>query len=412
MDSPIQMPLLPTQRRLLRAVRGGQYKLLIWIGAIRSGKGVGTAVAMIDAAVRACRDGVDFVNNNYIVAGATQSSFVRNNEAYLQAAAERWGLGWQMKGSDKRGAHFELGPGVARFYLFGGDNARSFQMLRGLTARAAWLDEVTLLDELFAQTAMERCSFDESFTILTSNAGNPVHWVKTNYLDAGLPKTLSLASDFAENQYFSAEQRDWISQVNPFTANYRRAIGNEWTPDEGLVYPLPDHAIIRGHPNVPLRGTVVVDPGVGSTTAALLFARHTAGYVVIADEYYHLGDRYGRLTDDEHLDRILARGWQIERLIIDPAAAPFRQVCLRRGLTPQYAINDKERGIQVTLNTLYSGKLRIHEGCVNLQMEASALRWNPRETGTEVGPDHLCDTMRYGALDFFPTEYAMFFAGA
>ena len=405
-DSAIRLPLLPTQRRLLAAVRSGLYDVLIWVGSIRGGKGVGSAVAMIDAAVRACRAGVGVEQNNYILAGVTQSSFGSNNGAYLYEAAKRWGLDWRFRGSGGNlRSHYELGPGVARFYVAGAKEKTAYETIRGLTARAAWIDEATLIDEHFFQTTFERCSYGDSFIIATSNTGTPHSWLKTVWIDGAPDTTLSLGSDFYENSYYDDARRKRLLAMDPRSANYKRAILNMWVPEEGLVYPIESRSIVKTA-DVPPRGTIVVDPGVGSITAALLFAETGPGEWLALDEYYYDGDKLGRLTDEQHLSRILAKGWQPNRIVIDPSGAAFRQVCLARGLTPSYAKNELDIGVQITNNALYAGKLRIHERCQNLLSEAAGLYWNERLSMPEVGPDHALDCLRYGAHDKFPTSYA------
>ena len=401
-DSVIQ-DLLPTQRELLRAVRAGDHDLLIWIGAIRAGKGVGSAVALIDAAIRNAMNGADIRQNQFVVGGATQSSFLRNNEGYLFAAAQLAGLQWAYRGSAKGlGAHLELGPGIARFFVFGGENSRSFYPVRGLTLRGAWLDEVTLMDDLFFTTCIERFSFDDAFMIATSNAGSPLHWLKTDWIDNAPETTLNLQSSFDENRYYSDVRRERLRALDPNTPNYRRALLNEWAPDSGLIIPIPPDALTDEEYEP--RGDVYLDPGTAGTTAALLFVRRSYGWLV-ADEYYHIGDRQGRLTDEAHLDVLQSR-WRINRLVIDPAGASMRQAAAARGLAPRYANNEFEAGIQVVNNALHRGVVKIAPRCRELQMECASYKWNERERMPEVGPDHLADCLRYGAIDKFPTLYA------
>ena len=408
LDAPTGIQsLLPTQRKLLQAVQSGDYRLFIWVGSIRSGKGVGAAYSLVSQAVDARMRGVAFDDNTYIVAGHTQGSFINNNGAYLYQAARRYGLDCVFKkSSGGHTGHYELGPGWARFMLYGGGDQASYQSLRGLTARAAWIDEITLVDEMFFTTARERLSFDESFTICTSNSGTPAHWLFADYLDGEVDGVLSLETDFDENIYYSDKQREWLKGLNPNTANYRRAILNEWVPDEGLIIPIDEKSIVRGHVDVVLRGTVSIDPGVASVTAALIVVPYR-GKLLVAQNYYHRGDREGRLTDEQHLNAILGR-WRADRLIIDPSGAPMRALAMQKGYYAAEGKNDKELGWQVVNNALYAGELFVHESCKELLMEAAAYRFNPRETMPEVGADHLMDCLRYAAVDLFPAYAAQY----
>ena len=405
-NSGIEFPLNKTQRKLLKAVRAGDHDMYIWVGAIRQGKGVGSAIALVDAAIRVAEGGDGIDDNEWIVGGNTQTSFMRNNEGYLADCARMNGLRWRYTSNlDGRGPGFLLGGDVARMFLFGGDNAASFQKVRGITARGAWIDEATLVDEQFFQTAIERFSYDDAFMIATSNADNPLHWLKVNYMDSAPETTLALTSDFDENQYYSDVRRERLKALDPHTPNYKRAILNEWAADAGLIINIPDSALTTER--FPTRGTIVIDPGVGSTTAALLFVPREGDKWLVAAEYYHNADAEGyRLTEAEHLDRILHKWPNPDRMVIDPAGAPMRQVAMERGIPVSYAKNDFDVGVQVVNNVLHTGGIRVHEGCHTLRLECATYKWNERERQPEPGPDHLADCLRYGAVDKFPTAYA------
>lgn len=407
----IRFPLNPTQRQLLAAVRAGYHDQYIWIGPVRQGKGVGSAVAIIDAAIRTCEGGASIDDNQWILAGNTQTSFIRNNAGYLQDAARRNGLSWRYTSNlDGRGPGFLLGGDVARLFLFGGDNQASFQTVRGVTARGAWIDEATLVDDHFFETVIERFSFDDCFLIATSNADAPLHWLKVDYIDSAPDTTLVLLSDFDENQYYSDVRRERLRALDPHTPNYKRQINNEWAADAGLIINIPDKAL-TDEP-FPLRGDIVIDPGVGSTTAALLFVQRSYGWLVAA-EYYHNADSMGyRLTEAEHLERILHM-WTPNQIIIDPAGAPMRQAARNLGFSARFvkrADNDFDVGVQVVNNVLHSGELKVHNGCSTLMLECATYKWNERERQPEPGPDHLADCIRYGAMDKFPRAAARFIA--
>ena len=406
--------LLPRQREALRAVRGGKHDTIIWIAPIRQGKGVGGGVAMIDAAIRNAMNGANIRQNQFVLAGATQSSFLRNNEGYLYEAARMAGLDWRYRGSSKGlGAHMELGPDIARYFIFGGDNARSYQPVRGLTLRGAWVDEATLINEEFFQTIIDRFSYDDAFMLATSNAGQPLHWLKVNWID-NAPETTYIiqpgAEGFDENVYYSDVRRERLKALDPHTPHYKRHLRNEWAADAGLIIPIPDTAITDEGWTNEGNGTVVLDPGTAGTTAALLMLPTSYGWLVV-DEYYHIGDRDGRRTDEQHLDAIQVKFGEFQRLVIDPAGASMRASATNRALAPSLANNDFEMGIQVVNNVLYQGKLRVHERCRNLRMECATYRWNERERMPEVGPDHLADCLRYGAVDKFPNVASAYLKG-
>lgn len=391
--------LNPTQLECLRLLREGVANLIIWTGSVRSGKGVGTANAFIDLAVRNAAQGNG--NGQYIVAGATLGSFVSNNEPYLIDIAEQAGMTCNLVGGMR--SHFDLGPGLAKFFVFGGGTKRSHHAVRGLTAHSAWLDESTLHDRQFVETVIDRCSFDDSVVILTQNTDVPAHWIREEHIIEPGPKTRLLESSFYENKHYSDVRRADLLAQNPNTAHYKRTILNQWAGEEGLVYPIEDEYLVLE--DYKPAGRVYLDPGTASVCAALLWVRTKYGWLV-AEEYYWNSDRMGRRDDYDHLQDITRR-WNIEKLVVDPSGAHMCQAARKMGLHPFIARNDRKIGIQITNNVLHLKKLRIHRvNCPNLLSEAGSLKWNKRLNLPEAGPDHALDCLRYGAHDNFPTTHS------
>lgn len=403
--------LLPGQRKCLRLVMSQDWKRVIWFGSIRSGKGVGVANALMHLALRRWADGTGV--NQYAVAGATAGSFMRNNENYLMQAAEHIGSKLTPVGGPKPG--YILEPGIARFYLFGGGNTRSFHPVRGLDLDGAWIDEATLCDKQFVQTCEERLSYPQSQIILSTNTDAPSHFIKTEWIDEpaergdlrypAWEKTRIIATDFHENTYYPEEQRQHFLAQNPASTNYQRAIMNIWAGAEGLVYPIPTESVVDV--DTPLIGDVFIDPATAGRTAALLFVKRPQGGYIVADEYYHDGDKQGRLTDAEHWSRIKGK-WDIGNVWVDPAAANFRAVISRDDKTPRLANNAWLAGVQITNNALFGGDLTIHRRCANLISCCAGLQYNARGTNSLPGtPDDLPDCLRYGATNKFPRSTAI-----
>ena len=374
--------LLPGQRELLKR----DDKIVVWTGGIRAGKGVGAANRMVYCILH------NLIHDNgchrYIMAGQSVGSFVNNNEGYVADIAEQAGLVFSTHKNDYL---LTLGNRSAIINVYGGGNARSYHALRGLTAHSAWIDEATLCDQQFITTAIERCSYGDSQVILTTNADRPNHWIKTDFLDAG--KAYAMTSTFEENIHYSEERREELKALNPHTSNYKRAIQNIWAGDEGLVYIIPKTV----NEKAPLVGKCVIDPGTASVCAALLV--NDSGLIV--DEYYHQGDKFGRLTDRQHIDKI-RKTWQVTEWIVDPAGANMRAELAKLGFSTRAAKNDWEEGVQITNNALHADKLRVHERCTSLISEASSLAWNPSLNTPKPGPDHAVDCMRYAAMRLYP----------
>ena len=285
--------LNPSQRQLLDAVLDdARPRRIVWTGAVRSGKGVGTAYALVRMAVRRWRRREG--NCHFLLAGSTTGTFERNNEDYLAAAAEWKGLKLVRVAGRQPGYKLYAGTNpVGRFFTVGGDNRRSYQKVRGMTIDAAWIDEATLCDEQFIRTVEQRLTFPGSTMILTHNADKPAHWLKTDWVDNAGPETLLLWTDYEENKYLDDSVRAYFRSGNPNIASYQRAIGNLWAAAEGLVFDIPDRALVNYMAG--RTGEVFIDPGVGSICAALLAVRQPDSSVVIAAEYYHDAEKEGRV---------------------------------------------------------------------------------------------------------------------
>lgn len=387
------------QKTLLKTYfQDDEHDIITWIGAIRSGKGVGAAHTMMTGVLFNYAKYKEPLN--YILGGQTLGSFQRNNEMYLLDTAEQMGLGVRYVGDTK--PHYSVSYKeqlIARMYVFGGDNKRSYLPVRGVTAKDAWIDEVTLCDEMFVQTVLERCSFGDSKLILTSNADKPSHWLKADWIDQEMEGITTMESDFDENFHYSDTRRKRLKALNPDTANYKRAIGNEWVGAEGQIIPiLPEHIVSGTYAPT---GIVVMDPGTASITAATLWQSQPDRTYVVVDEYYHKGDEAGRLEDREHIKRIMTR-WNVLGVVCDPAGASMKAAWRKAGYTARNAKNDFEIGVQTTNNALYAGKIKISDTCKNLFREASGYVWRDTSETPVYTPDHLMDTLRYGAMQFFP----------
>ena len=248
--------LQPYQEEFVDLALSRRHRLLMWVGAIRSGKGVGAAKALIHRAV--CDAGLRAAITSISSPARRPVLFRSNNEAYLMGAAEALGLRLVIKGGTQPG--YDLGPGLARFYLYGGDNARSYSRLRGLTVDGGWIDEATLCEESFVRTAVQRCTFEGSQLILTTNTDTPDHWLNEWIQDETIgPQVCVRQSTFLDNQKYAEASRQFILSMNPNSADYRRAVLNEWAGNEGLVFPLPDSFWNEEDYGGPVE--VFIDPG-------------------------------------------------------------------------------------------------------------------------------------------------------
>lgn len=204
-------------------------KILVASGAKRAGKTYIMDIAFLKH-MRAYKDkGVSF-----ILGGATSATIRRNILNDLEDM-----LGMDIKLNKEQG--FELWGNM--IYCFGGSNADSWKAVRGFTAAGAFLNEGTTLHDTFVKEVISRCSYEGARIFIDTNPENPMHSVKTDYID----KSGQLLSDgrlnikafdftLYDNTFLPKDYVDSIEKATPSGMFYDRDIMGLWVAAEGIVY--------------------------------------------------------------------------------------------------------------------------------------------------------------------------------
>ena len=204
-------------------------KILVVSGAKRAGKTYIMDIAFLKH-MRAYKDkGVSF-----ILGGATSATIRRNILNDLEDM-----LGMDIKLNKEQG--FELWGNM--IYCFGGSNADSWKAVRGFTAAGAFLNEGTALHDTFVKEVISRCSYEGARIFIDTNPENPMHSVKTDYID----KSGQLLSDgrlnikafdftLYDNTFLPRDYVDSIEKATPSGMFYDRDIMGLWVAAEGIVY--------------------------------------------------------------------------------------------------------------------------------------------------------------------------------
>ena len=124
-------------------------------GAIRSGKTVAMALSFVMWAM------TNFENEQFIMAGKTVKSFQRNVLQPLKSILPGRGYSYSYHTSDGL-LRVYRGLKTNDFYVFGGKDEASQDLVQGMTAAGAYLDEVALMPESFVNQVTGRCSVDGS----------------------------------------------------------------------------------------------------------------------------------------------------------------------------------------------------------------------------------------------------------
>lgn len=371
-------------------------------GAIRSGKTLSMSLSFVMWAMSS------FNGQNFAMCGKTIGSFRRNVLFWLKLMLKS--RGYQV--TDHRADNLLL---VARgevensFYIFGGKDERSQDLIQGITLAGVFFDEVALMPESFANQATGRCSVEGSKFWFNCNPDGPYHWFKVNWIDKRADKHLlylhfTMEDNLSLSEKIKARYRGMYSGVF-----YKRYILGLWCMAEGLIYDMfdPERHVkeILSFCGKLIDGNryVSCDYGTQNATVFLLWNKGIDGVWYCIREYYYSGrDKGKQKTDSEYaddLDRWL-EGTKIRAVIVDPSAASFIAELRKRGYKVIKARNEVEDGIRVVGTKLNQDRIAVAASCENTIKEFASYIWD--EKAAERGEDkpvkqwdHAMDALRY-----------------
>lgn len=369
-------------------------------GAIRSGKTLSMSLSYVLWAMET------FSGQNFIMAGKTVGSFRRNVLFWLkQMLASR---GYKL--SEKRADNLLIvaKSGVENyFYIFGGKDERSQDLVQGITAAGAFFDEVALMPESFVNQATGRLSVTGSKMWFNCNPDSPRHWFKINWIDkAGEKRLLYLHFTMGDNLSLSEriKARYRSMYVGVF---FKRFIEGLWCVAEGLVYSMFDEEkhVKQEHMKGQKEWIVSIDYGTVNPFAAGLWAfdgRHAQKEY----EYYYDSKETGIRRDDEtHYQEIckLIGDRRVEFIIVDPSAASFIETINKHATyIAKGAVNDVLDGIRVQTTFLNKGIISYYKDCKSTIAEYGLYSWDMENAEDAVVKefDHALDSDRYLCYTF------------
>lgn len=385
----------PKQKKIL-AFPYSSYDALICDGAVRSGKTSIMMVSFIDWAMR------EFSGQRFGICGKTVDSATKNIVVpyiSMSYAKGRYTLRWRR--SDKL-LEVKRGTVTNWFEVFGGKDESSFMLIQGRTLAGVLLDEVALMPESFVNQALARCSVDGARLWFSCNPDNPNHWFYKNWIQRRKERN-ALYLHFAMTDNPSLSEKTLARYESMYSGVfYDRYILGKWVLAEGLIYPMfdEDRNVIKGDPSGPGRYYISIDYGTKNPTAMGLW-RVNGSEAVMEKEYYYDGRATQRpKTDEEYYQDLeeFVSGHKIERVIVDPSAASFKECIFRHGKFSVWDANNSVLdGIRLTATLLRTGRLKFHESCENTFREFGLYSWD--EKASEDKPikesDHEMDQVRY-----------------
>ncbi len=106
--------------------------------------------------------------------------------------------------------------------------------------------------------------------------------------------------------------------------------------------------------------------------------------------------------------KLLAEGYPIKRVIVDPSAVSFRETIRRHGKFAVWnAKNSVLDGIRLTGSLIQTGQLTFHDSCVNTFREFGLYAWDDEHQDEDrviKESDHAMDMMRYFVMTVMRRE--------
>ena len=388
----------PKQKRLLLwwcRQEDRKHDAVICDGAVRSGKTLCMGLSFLFWAM-ACFNGQGFA-----LCGKTIQS-VRRNLLREQLPVLRK-LGFECREQVSRNqVTIQLGGRENVFYLFGGKDEGSADLIQGLTLAGVLLDEVVLMPRSFVEQACARCSVEGAKLWFSCNPEGPEHWFYREWI-CRLRERNALYLHFTMEDNPSLSPRVRARYEAMFQGTFhRRFVLGQWVAAQGLVY---DFFCREDCPRPPEGEMecwcISCDYGTVNPASFGLWGLRQGVWYRVAEYYYDSRRNGSQKTDREYARELerLAGGRRIRQVVVDPSAASFIEVLRREGWNVVRAKNDVLSGIRVTAQLLRSGTLVICNSCPDAIREFGLYRWEEDAAQDRVRKqdDHAMDDIRYFA---------------
>lgn len=398
-------PFSKKQMQVLSWWRHPEHKkkeAIICDGSVRAGKTLVMSLSFVLWAM------TEFNDEQFGMAGKTIGSFRRNVIRTLKIIL--WGRGYKVH--DNRSENvltISKGGKTNHFFIFGGKDESSQDLVQGITLAGFFFDEAALMPQSFVNQATARCSVLGAKLWFNMNPEGPFHWFKVEWIDKAEEKN-------ALHIHFTMDDNPSLDEVtrNRYKRMYsgvffQRFILGLWVMSEGIIYDsfdeekmtldIPESMKFDKH-------YVSVDYGTLNATSFLLWGRNNKTWYA-RDEYYYSGRETKRQkTDAQYVDAMneFISKYGLSKsdvtLIIDPSTASFITALRNEGYNVEKAKNDVLDGIRATATAMNEGSILFSKKCKNLIKEFGSYRWDDKASLLgEDKPmkefDHAMDALRY-----------------
>ena len=352
----------------------------------------------------------NFDHQNFGMCGKTIGSFRRNVLSTLKLML--FTIGYSVK--DHRADNLieiERNGHINFFYLFGGKDESSQDLIQGITLAGIFFDEVALMPHSFVKQATGRCSVSGSKLWFNCNPEGPQHWFYLEWIQKKEEKNLlylrfTMDDNLSLDEHIKARYASYYSGVF-----YERYIKGLWAVAEGIIYSMFDKKkhIVKDKPEDNKEAPQIkydeyyisIDYGtLNPCSMGLWGVDNVNKKAVRIKEYYYDGRKNGQKTDSEYYAELekLAKDYKIVCIVIDPSAASFiTEIRNKAYFNVRKANNDVLEGIRRTATYIQSNRLFIHESCSDFLSEIYLYRWDEKANKDAVikEHDHAMDDTRY-----------------
>jgi PBSX family phage terminase large subunit len=376
---------------------------LICDGSVRAGKTVVMSLSFVMWAMET------FNGENLGMAGKTIGALRRNVIQPLKRMLK--GRGYKVK--DHRADNFltiMFRGKTNYFYLFGGKDESSQDLIQGITLAGMFFDEVALMPKSFVNQATARCSVTGAKLWFNCNPAGPRHWFKTDWLDQ-LAKKNALHLHFTMEDNPSLDEETKKRYYSMYSGVfYKRFILGLWVVAEGLVYEdynEEKHKVSREQINKMIEEGAFMeyiagtDWGVTSPMAGNIYG------VTREFKFYQIAEYYRRRSTTEDLGRWYLQqeqrlGRKINVIYCD-SAEPDRILTLKKmGLRAIEAVKEIDAGLNTVMTLFKNDRLFIcAEDCPNTENELLSYHY-PEPDDPKAAADkpvdednHSMDAKRY-----------------
>ena len=368
---------------------------IICDGSVRAGKTVVMSLSYVMWAMETFQD------VNMGMAGKTIGSFRRNVITPLKRMLKA--RGYKVKDHRSENMISITFKGVTNyFYVFGGKDEGSQDLIQGITLAGMFFDEVALMPESFVSQATARCSVKGAKFWFNCNPEGPYHWFKEKWIDKRKEKKM-LQLHFTMDDNLSLDDETKQRYLRMYAGIfYQRFILGLWVLAEGVIYDMFDekkHAVLTiDRPYT--KYYVSVDYGTQNPTVFGLWGLCDGVWYKVKEKH-HSGRGGTQKTDTEYSEDMAEFiNDKKTEIIIDPSAASFIAQLKKDGFKVKKANNDVINGIRNLASALINKKIKYNDCCKETFREFSSYIWDEKAASRgEEKPiktnDHHMDADRY-----------------